>query len=58
MAGAALMRLMQGALLVVMMPSLASGLISSERENGTWQLLLATTLSPGTIVRGKLASAL
>jgi ABC-type transport system involved in multi-copper enzyme maturation permease subunit len=49
--------LMQGALLVVLMPSLAAGLISSECENGTWPLLRTSTLSPGTIVRGKLASA-
>lgn len=50
--------LLQGALLVILMPSLAAGLISSELENGTWPLLRTSTLSPGTIVRGKLASAL
>jgi ABC-type transport system involved in multi-copper enzyme maturation permease subunit len=49
--------LLQGALLVILMPSLASGLISSECENGTWPLLRTSPLSPGTIVRGKLASA-
>jgi ABC-type transport system involved in multi-copper enzyme maturation permease subunit len=49
--------LMQGALLVILMPSLAAGLISSEFENGTWPLLRTSPLSPGTIVRGKLASA-
>lgn len=49
--------LMQGALLVILMPSLAAGLISSEFENGTWPLLRTSSLSPGTIVRGKLASA-
>jgi ABC-type transport system involved in multi-copper enzyme maturation permease subunit len=48
--------LMQGALLAILMPSLAAGLISSERENGTWALLRTSSLSPGTIVRGKLAS--
>jgi ABC-type transport system involved in multi-copper enzyme maturation permease subunit len=49
--------LLQGALLAVLMPSLAAGLISSECENGTWPLLRTSPLSPGTIVRGKLASA-
>jgi len=49
--------LMQGALLVILMPSLAAGLISSECENGTWPLLRTSALSPGSIVRGKLASA-
>jgi ABC-type transport system involved in multi-copper enzyme maturation permease subunit len=48
--------LLQGALLVVFMPSLAAGLISSEHENGTWPLLRSTTLSAGQIVRGKLLS--
>lgn len=48
--------LMQGALLAILMPSLAAGLISSECENGTWSLLRTSSLSPGTIVRGKLAS--
>lgn len=50
--------LMQVGLLVVFMPSLSAGLISSEREHGVWPLLLTTPLSGGRIVRGKLASAL
>lgn len=48
--------LLQGALMVVFMPSLAAGLISSEQENGTWPLLRTTTLSAGAIVRGKIFS--
>src|SRR6202035_4484838 len=38
--------LLQIALLVVFAPSLASPLISAERETGAWQLLRATPLSP------------
>jgi ABC-type transport system involved in multi-copper enzyme maturation permease subunit len=53
--GAALV-LLQIALLILFAPSLASGLISSERESGSWQLLRMTPLSPGVIVRGKLMS--
>jgi ABC-type transport system involved in multi-copper enzyme maturation permease subunit len=49
--------LLQTALLILFAPSLASGLVSSEREGGGWQLLRATPLSPGKILRGKLASA-
>jgi len=30
--------------------------VSAERESGSWQLLLMTPLSPGTILRGKLVS--
>ena len=48
--------LLQIALLILFAPSLAAGLISSERESGSWQLLRMTPLSPGAIVRGKLAS--
>jgi ABC-type transport system involved in multi-copper enzyme maturation permease subunit len=48
--------LLQVALLVLFAPSLAAGLISSERESGSWQLLRMTPLSPGTILRGKLLS--
>lgn len=50
--------MMQVALLAVFMPSLTAGMISSERENGVWPLLLTTPLSGGRIVRGKLAAAL
>ena len=38
-------------------PSLAAGLISSEREGRTWTLLRTTPLSSGRILRGKLSSA-
>jgi ABC-type transport system involved in multi-copper enzyme maturation permease subunit len=48
--------LLQIALLILFAPSLGAGLISSERESGTWQLLRMTPLSAGTILRGKLAS--
>jgi hypothetical protein len=51
-----IMVLLQMALLVLLTPSLASGLISSERESGGWQLLQLTPLSAGTILRGKLFS--
>jgi hypothetical protein len=37
-------------------PSLAAGLISSERESGGWALLRVTPLSAGKILRGKLLS--
>lgn len=50
--------LLQVGLLVVFVPSLAAGLISSEREAGAWPLLRTTPLSGGRIVRGKLLSAL
>lgn len=48
--------LLQTALLILFAPSLAAGLISSEREGGGWQLLRMTPLSPGRILRGKLLS--
>jgi ABC-type transport system involved in multi-copper enzyme maturation permease subunit len=48
--------LLQIALLILFAPSLAGGLVSSERESGTWQLLRMTPLSPGVILRGKLLS--
>jgi ABC-type transport system involved in multi-copper enzyme maturation permease subunit len=48
--------LLQIALLILFAPSLAAGLVSSERESGSWQLLRMTPLSPGTILRGKLLS--
>lgn len=50
--------LLQVGLMVVFMPSLAAGLISSEQENHAWPLLRTAPLSGGTIVRGKLLSAL
>lgn len=47
---------MQVALIAVFAPGISSGLISSERESGSWNQLRATPLSAGTIVRGKLMS--
>ncbi len=51
-----IMVFLQMALLILLAPSLASGLISSERETGGWILLQATPLSAGSILRGKLIS--
>ncbi len=48
--------ILQVALIVLLTPSLASGLISSERESGGWDLLRTTPLSTGRILRGKLLS--
>jgi hypothetical protein len=48
--------LLQIALLILFAPSLAAGLVSAERESGSWQLLRMTPLSAGTILRGKLMS--
>ncbi len=47
---------LQVALIALITPSLAAGLISSERERGGWQLLQMTPLSAGSILRGKLMS--
>jgi ABC-type transport system involved in multi-copper enzyme maturation permease subunit len=51
-----IMVFLQMALLVLLTPSLASALISAERETGGWQLLQMTPLSAGAIVCGKLLS--
>ncbi len=48
--------LLQVALLILFAPSLAGGLVSAERERGSWQLLRMTPLRPGAILRGKLMS--
>jgi ABC-type transport system involved in multi-copper enzyme maturation permease subunit len=48
--------LLQVALLILFAPSLAAGLVSAERESGSWQLLRMTPLSAGAILRGKLMS--
>ena len=53
-----LMVLLQVILVVVMTPSLTSGLISGERDGGGWELLRLTPLSAMKIVRGKLLSVL
>ena len=48
--------ILQSVLLILFVPSLAAGLISSEREGGGWNLLRTTPLSTSTILRGKLMS--
>jgi hypothetical protein len=48
--------LLQTALLILFVPSLASGLVSAEVEGRTWVLLRMTPLSAGKILRGKLLS--
>jgi ABC-type transport system involved in multi-copper enzyme maturation permease subunit len=48
--------LLQVALLILFAPSLAAGLVSAERESGTWLLLRMTPLSAGRVLRGKLLS--
>jgi len=52
------MVLLQMTLVVLITPSLAGGLISSEIESRSWQLLQMTPLSPLRIVRGKLLSVM
>jgi ABC-type transport system involved in multi-copper enzyme maturation permease subunit len=52
-----IMVLLQVALIVLLTPGLAAGLVSSERESGGWDLLRMTPLSAGCI-RGKLVSVL
>lgn len=54
----ALLVLMQVSLLVLITPSLAAGLISTERETQGWVLLQMTPMSVGRIVWGKLLSVL
>lgn len=51
-----IMVVMQVALVILITPSLAAGLISSERESRGWQLLRTTPLSTASIVWGKLLS--
>lgn len=53
---AATLVLLQISLLVVLGPSLSSGLIAAEVESGGWQLLRMTTMWPARIVSGKLMS--
>lgn len=53
----AIMVILQMALIVLITPSLAAGLISAERESGGWALLQQTPMSTFTIVSGKLMSA-
>ena len=54
----ALLVLLQVVLVVVLTPSLASGLISGERDSGGWELLRMTPLSSAKIIRGKLLSVI
>ena len=50
--------LLQMALLLLLTPSLASGVISGELETGNWQLLQMTPISPARILTGKVVSVL
>lgn len=52
----AILVVFQMALIVLLTPSMAAGLISSERESGGWELLQMTPLSPFSIMCGKLMS--
>lgn len=54
----ALIIVLQVALIVLLTPGLASGMIAGEMEGGSWNLLRVTPLSPGRILRGKLISVL
>ncbi len=51
-----IMVILQMALIVLLAPSLAAGLISTERESGGWQLLMMTPLRASTILMGKMLS--
>ena len=52
----AIMVVLTGALIVLVTPSLATGIIAGERESGGWVLLQMTPLSTWSIVVGKLLS--
>jgi len=52
----AIIVVMQMALVVLLTPGLAAGLISSELESGGWKLLRMTPMSAQMILRGKLLS--
>ena len=52
----ALLVVLQVALIGLITPAIASGLISAERESGGWDMLRMTPLSAGAILRGKLMS--
>ncbi len=53
-----IMVVMQVALIVLITPALAAGLISTERESGGWPLLQTTPMSPLRIIWGKLLSVI
>jgi ABC-type transport system involved in multi-copper enzyme maturation permease subunit len=55
---AGLLAIMQFCLVVLITPSLASSMISAERESGGWVLLQTTRLSGGAILRGKFMSVI
>ncbi len=48
--------LFQGILLGLMAPAFTFGLLSGERDRGTWELLLATPLSGWRIIAGKMGA--
>jgi ABC-type transport system involved in multi-copper enzyme maturation permease subunit len=50
--------LTEGILLGLTAPALTFGLLSSERDRGTWELLLATPLSRWQIISGKVGAVL
>ena len=52
----AIIVVMQMALIILITPGLAAGLISSELESGGWRLMRMTPMSAGMILRGKLLS--
>ena len=51
-----LLVILQVVLVAMLAPGLASGLISSERDGGSWELLRSTPLSAFRIIAGKLLS--
>jgi ABC-type transport system involved in multi-copper enzyme maturation permease subunit len=53
-----IMVVLQVALIILLAPSLSAGLLSVEREHGSWQLLQTTPLSTSRIIWGKLLSAI
>ena len=54
----ALIIVLQVALIVLLTPGLAAGMIAGELEGGSWNLLRATPLGPARILFGKLISVL
>ena len=54
----ALIIVLQVALIVLMTPGIAAGMIAGEFEGGSWNLLRVTPLTPGRILRGKLISVI
>ena len=52
----AIIVVLQMTLIILLSPSLAAGLISSELESGGWRLMRMTPMSAGMILRGKLLS--